>query len=126
MFDRFGVIMCRHIFSSFPLGAAPIKRVDRLPVRTDVPLCFNGKQRSFYRDTMKTNHTSQQYIFFLQRLILDYSLRFVGIGLAGYWPLAIFLLVGYTAAHLTGPSVVISILIAAAASSLTSKQYTHH
>ena len=124
MHDRFGVIMCCHIFSSFPLlGAAPIKRVDHLLVlRTDVPMLFNGKQRSFYRDTMKTNHTSQQYIFFLQRLILDYSLRFVGIGLAGYWPLAIFLLVGYAAAHLTGPSVVISILIAAAASSLTSKQ----
>ena len=47
--------------------------------------------------------------------------RFVGIGLSGYWSLALFLLVGYCACHLTGPSAVVSILIAAAACFLSSK-----
>lgn len=44
---------------------------------------------------------------------------FVSTGLSGYWALSVFLLVGFTAAHLTGPSAVVSILIAGVACFIT-------
>ena len=40
-------------------------------------------------------------------------------GLSGYWPLAIFLIVGHAAAHITGPSIVVSVIIAAFTSMLS-------
>ena len=40
-------------------------------------------------------------------------------GLSGYWSLAIFLIVGHAAAHITGPSIVVSVIIAAFTSMLS-------
>ena len=40
-------------------------------------------------------------------------------GLSGYWSLAIFLIVGHAAAHITGPSIVVSVIIAAVTSMLS-------
>ena len=40
-------------------------------------------------------------------------------GLSGYWSLAIFLIVGHAAAHITGPSIVVSVTIAAFTSMLS-------
>ena len=42
-------------------------------------------------------------------------------GLSGYWSLAIFLIVGHAAAHITGPSIVVSVVIAAFTSMLSGK-----
>ena len=44
-------------------------------------------------------------------------------GLSGYWSLAIFLIVGHAAAHITGPSIVVSVIIAAISSVLSGKKY---
>ena len=43
-------------------------------------------------------------------------------GLSGYWSLAIFLIVGHAAAHITGPSIVVSVVIAAITSTLSGKK----
>ena len=43
-------------------------------------------------------------------------------GLSGYWSLAIFLIVGHAAAHITGPSIVVSVVIAATTSTLSGKK----
>ena len=43
-------------------------------------------------------------------------------GLSGYWSLAIFLIVGHAAAHITGPSIVVSVIIAAISSVLSGKK----
>ena len=42
-------------------------------------------------------------------------------GLSGYWPLAVFLIVGHAAAHITGPSIVLSVFIAAFTSILSGR-----
>ena len=42
-------------------------------------------------------------------------------GLSGYWSLAIFLIVGHAAAHITGPSIVVSVIIAAFTSMLSGR-----
>ena len=43
-------------------------------------------------------------------------------GLSGYWSLAIFLIVGHAAAHITGPSIAVSVVIAAITSTLSGKE----
>ena len=47
-------------------------------------------------------------------------------GLSGYWSLAIFLIVGHAAAHITGPSIVVSVFIAAITSTLSGKTNVLH
>ena len=47
-------------------------------------------------------------------------------GLSGYWSLAIFLIVGHAAAHITGPSIVVSVFIAAVTSTLSGKTNVRH
>lgn len=42
-------------------------------------------------------------------------------GLSGHWPLAVFLAVGHVAAHLTGPSVLVSVAVSGLASFVTGK-----
>lgn len=42
-------------------------------------------------------------------------------GLAGFWPLAVYLVVGFAACHITGPSVVMSVVITAITSVMTGK-----
>ncbi len=40
-------------------------------------------------------------------------------GLAGYWSLAVFLIVGHAACHITGPSVILSVILAAISAALS-------
>lgn len=40
-------------------------------------------------------------------------------GLAGYWSLAVFLIVGHAACHITGPSVILSVILAAIVAALS-------
>ena len=42
-------------------------------------------------------------------------------GLSGYWSLAVFLIVGHAAAHISGPSIVLSVFIAAFTSILSGR-----
>ncbi len=42
-------------------------------------------------------------------------------GLSGYWALAVFLVVGHAACHITGPSVILSVILAAITSALSGK-----
>jgi hypothetical protein len=43
-------------------------------------------------------------------------------GLSGYWSLAVFLVIGHAACHLTGPSVILSVILAAITSALSGEQ----
>ena len=47
--------------------------------------------------------------------------RLLSTGMAGYWSMAVFLIVGFSACHITGPSVVMSVVITAITSVLTGK-----
>lgn len=47
--------------------------------------------------------------------------RLFNTGLAGFWSMAVFLIVGFAACHITGPSVVMSVVITAITSVLTGK-----
>ena len=48
--------------------------------------------------------------------------RLFSASLAGHWALAVFLVVGHAACHLTGPSVVLSVFLAAINSALSGKK----
>ena len=48
--------------------------------------------------------------------------RLFNTGLAGFWSMAVYLVVGFAACHITGPSVVMSVVITAITSVLTGKQ----
>ena len=52
--------------------------------------------------------------------------RLLSTGLAGYWSMAVFLIVGFSACHITGPSVVMSVVITAISSVLTGKIHKIH
>ena len=45
--------------------------------------------------------------------------RLFNTGLAGFWAMAVFLIVGFSACHITGPSVVMSVVITAITAVLT-------
>ena len=47
--------------------------------------------------------------------------RLFNTGLAGFWAMAVFLIVGFSACHITGPSVVMSVVITAVTAVLTGK-----
>ena len=47
--------------------------------------------------------------------------RLFNTGLAGFWAMAVFLIVGFSACHITGPSVVMSVVITSVAAVLTGK-----
>ena len=42
-------------------------------------------------------------------------------GLSGFWALSVFLVVGHAACHITGPSVILSVILAAITSALSGK-----
>ena len=48
--------------------------------------------------------------------------RLFNTGLAGFWSMAVYLVVGFAACHITGPSVVMSVVITAITSVLTGRQ----
>ena len=48
--------------------------------------------------------------------------RLFNTGLAGFWAMAVFLIVGFSACHITGPSVVMSVVITSVAAVLTGKR----
>ena len=48
--------------------------------------------------------------------------RLFNTGLAGFWAMAVFLIVGFSACHITGPSVVMSVVITSVTAVLTGKR----
>ena len=50
--------------------------------------------------------------------------RLFNTGLAGFWAMAVFLIVGFSACHITGPSVVMSVVITAVTAVLTGKFFS--
>ena len=48
--------------------------------------------------------------------------RLLNAGLGGHWSMGVFLVLGFTACHITGPSVVMSVVIAAVTAVLTGKE----
>ena len=51
--------------------------------------------------------------------------RLFNTGLAGFWAMAVFLIVGFSACHITGPSVVMSVVITAITAVLTGKLFMY-
>ena len=64
-------------------------------------------------------HMSNRIVQQLRAITWPEITSLVRTGLSGYWSLAIFLIVGHAAAHITGPSIVISVAIAAFTSMLS-------
>ncbi len=44
-------------------------------------------------------------------------------GLSGFWALSVFLVVGHAACHITGPSVILSVILAAITSALSGRSF---
>ena len=79
---------------------------------------FSNGDRNNDEDDMR-NRVVQQ----LRAITWPEITSLVRSGLSGYWSLAIFLIVGHAAAHITGPSIVVSVIIAAISSVLSGKKY---
>ena len=72
-----------------------------------------------YRNNEGGRRNSNQVVQQLRAITWPEITSLVRTGLSGYWSLAIFLVVGHAAAHITGPSIVVSVVIAAFTSMLS-------
>ena len=72
-----------------------------------------------HRNNEEGRRNSNQVVQQLRAITWPEITSLVRTGLSGYWSLAIFLVVGHAAAHITGPSIVVSVVIAAFTSMLS-------
>ena len=70
-------------------------------------------------DSNEENNARNRVVQQLRAITWPEITSLVRTGLSGYWSLAIFLIVGHAAAHITGPSIIVSVIIAAFTSMLS-------
>ena len=87
----------------------------RVHVEADDSTASNNEHRNNEEGRRNSNQVVQQ----LRAITWPEITSLVRTGLSGYWSLAIFLVVGHAAAHITGPSIVVSVVIAAFTSMLS-------
>ena len=87
----------------------------RVHVEPDNPTASNDE----YGNNEEGRRNSNQVVQQLRAITWPEITSLVRTGLSGYWSLAIFLVVGHAAAHITGPSIVVSVVIAAFTSMLS-------
>ena len=63
----------------------------------------------------------QTFILQIRQTTWPEVTRLFNAGLGGLWSMGVFLILGYTACHITGPSVVMSVVIAAITAVLTGR-----
>jgi hypothetical protein len=97
---------------SLPSGKS-LKSVGQKMFRTRTSLNVDQQQRS-------TNDGPRCVEQIRQMTWLEVR-RLWSTGLSGYWALAVFLVVGHAACHITGPSVILSVILAAITSALSGK-----
>ena len=79
----------------------------------------NAKGSLSNNDSNDDDHSRNCVVQQLRAITWPEITSLVRTGLSGYWSLAIFLIVGHAAAHITGPSIVVSVIIAAFTSMLS-------
>ena len=81
------------------------------------------RTRTFNIDNQRLTNSGPRCVQQIRQMTWLEVRRLWSTGLSGYWALAVFLVVGHAACHITGPSVILSVILAAITSALSGKTF---
>ena len=81
------------------------------------------RTRTFNIDNQRPTNSGPRCVQQIRQMTWLEVRRLWSTGLSGYWALAVFLVVGHAACHITGPSVILSVILAAITSALSGKTF---